>query len=239
MEPGDLKILVACECSQTVCAAFRALGAEAYSCDLCEPYGARPDWHVKGDALELLETPEIIHTMDGAEHFIGKWDLIIAHPPCTYLSNAQSKMYNEARWGTARVEHRRFMRECAAWFFMQFAKTGVPTAIENPPGYMNRHYRKPSQTIQPYYFGDNAQKATCLWLYNGLPALEPTNRLPKPTARNFPSAKSMSAWYYETSKFHGLERARVRSKTFPGIAQAMASQWTAWLLGEKGKGEHL
>ena len=225
-----MRVLIACECSQTVCAAFRALGDECYSCDTVDQYGGHPEWHIRRDVLGLLDGDVAFTTQDGTDHYIGAWDLIIAHPPCTYLSLAQNGLYDVARMGADYVAERMRRRDKAIRFFLRFARLQCPSAIENPPGCMSTRWRRPDQVVQPYEYGDPAQKATCLWLHR-LPRLIPTNPVDKPPVHVFPSSNSMSSWYYETSKLPAADRARVRSKTFPGIARAMATQWHAWLSG--------
>ena len=154
-----MRVLVACEESQAVTKEFRRLGHEAYSCDIQECSGGHPEWHIQVDVVELLKM---------------RWDMIIAHPPCTYLTVSGNRWFNEERYGDAAVK-RKYERQKAADFFMQFVNADCPCiAIENPVGYMNTHHRKADQIIQPYMFGDHARKATCLWL-KGLPKLEPTN----------------------------------------------------------------
>ena len=223
-----MNVLIACECSQTVCLAFRALGDCAFSCDICDEYGGAPQFHIKSDVRSVLNTPCKFTTMDGKTHFVERWNLIIAHPPCTYLSLAQNRYYNRSKFGNEYVDRRIMKRDEAVQFFLLFTKTGVPTLIENPPGYMNRHYRKADQTIQPFEFGDAAKKATCLWLF-GLPKLIKTKIVDIPDSHMFPNSNSMSAWYYETSCLPASERAKVRSKTFPGIANAIARQYHNYL----------
>ena len=228
MKSKSLRVLVACECSQTVCKAFRALGDECYSCDVEDQYGGHPEWHVKRNVLDMLNGDIAFTTQDGTDHYVFAWDLIIAHPPCTYLSITQMPLYNRRRMGDAYVDDREKKRERAVQFFLRFTRLDCPYAIENPPGYMNRHYKKPTQTIQPFWFGDAATKATCLWM-RGLPRLIPTNIVQPPPCHVFPNSNPMGAWYYETSCLPPSDRARARSKTFDGVANAMATQWHAWL----------
>lgn len=204
-----MKVLVACEESQAVCKAFRELGHEAYSCDIQECSGGHPEWHIKGDVLPLLKE---------------KWDLIIAHPPCTYLTVTGNRWFNRALYGDKAIARER-ERELAADFFMQFINADCPKiAVENPIGYMNTHYRKPDQIIQPYWFGDPARKATCLWLKN-LPKLEPTNMVEPEIIRYKNGKGTDNPWHMKTMSLPPAERAKARSKTFPGIATAMAEQW--------------
>lgn len=219
-----MNVLVACEESQRVCIAFRECGHEAYSCDIIECSGGHPEWHIMQDVLPLLNGNCGFETMDGRTHKIdGKWDLIIAHPPCTYLTVAANKYYNTAKYGE-KAALRQQKREQAKEFFMCFANTDCDrVAIENPIGVMSTSYCKPSQIIQPYEYGHNERKATCLWLKN-LPKLEPTKIVEfKPIV--FKSGKTDSKLHYETFKLPDDVRSKIRSKTFPGIAKAMAEQW--------------
>ena len=163
-----MKVLVACEESQTVCKAFRKRGHEAYSCDIQECSGGHPEWHIKGDVLNVLNPHQISNsfygivfiTEDGEAHRIeGKWDLIIAHPPCTYLTVTQNWCYNREKYGDKKVNEREKNRDEAIKFFLEFTKADCErVAIENPVGCMSRIYQKPTQIIQPYYFGDRAKK---------------------------------------------------------------------------------
>ena len=223
-----LVVLIACECSQTVCGEFRSLGDECYSCDVVDQYGGHPEWHIKCDVLDILHGGCSFRTMDGLQHTIDKWDLIIAHPPCTYLSRAQMNLYDRNRLGDERVDRRIAQRNKAIEFFMQFTETGVPTVIENPVGYMSTHYRKPDQVVEPYDFGDPATKKTCLWLF-GLPKLQLGPIVDKPKVHHFPHSNSMGDWFYKTSCLPAKDRARERSKTFPGIARAIAKQYHRFL----------
>lgn len=160
-----MKILVACEESQAVTIQLRRLGHEAYSCDILPCSGGYPEWHLQGDAIPLLKED---------------WDMIIAFPPCTYLTNAGTRHFSLKCNSPAKVAERIRKREKAADFFLAFINANCPKiAVENPVGYMNTFYRKPDQVIHPYYFGDAAKKRTCLWL-KGLPLLSPTNMLPEP-----------------------------------------------------------
>lgn len=168
-----LKVLVACEESQRVCTEFRKLGHEAYSADIQEPSGGFPEWHILGDVLKVLNGGTFT-TMNKWVHSIKKWDLIIAHPPCTYLAVSGNAWFNIAKYGDKAIERYK-QRELAAQFFMKFINADCEhIAVENPIGYMNTHYQKPSCIIQPYEYGHPVRKATCLWLKN-LPCLIPTN----------------------------------------------------------------
>ena len=203
-----MRVLVACEESQRVCVAFRNKGHEAYSCDILECSGGHPEWHIKDDVLK---------------HLNDNWDLIIAHPPCTYLTVSANKYYNVEKYGN-KAEERKKDRQKAIEFFMQFTELKCPrVCIENPIGVMSSLYCKPTQIIQPYQFGHSERKATCLWL-KGLPALKPTN-IVTPDIIKLKSGKTDSRLHYETLKLPANERAKMRSKTFEGIALAMAEQW--------------
>ena len=223
-----MKILIACEESQRVCAAFRELGHEAYSCDIIDPSGEHPEWHIKQDVLSILspnkETSTInFTTMDGVSHTInGQWDLIIAHPPCTYLTVTGNRWFNIEKYGDKARERCR-LREEAVDFFMALANAECEhIAIENPVGVMSTRWRKPDQLIQPYMFGDPFEKRTCLWLKN-LPKLKETNVVQPEARQQLKSGKSMPTWYSNAPK---ADRDKIRSKTFPGFAKAMAEQWS-------------
>ena len=197
-----------------MCKAFRELGHEAYSCDIQDCSGGHPEWHFKQDVLPLLH-----------EH----WDLIIAHPPCTYLTVTGNRWFNVERYGDAAIQRAKDREEAAA-FFMEFVNAPCEhIAIENPIGVMSSRYRKADQTIQPYQFGDPHRKSTCLWL-KGLPKLEPT-KIVEPEIVVYKNGKGTdSPWHMDSMKLPKEERSRFRSKTFPGIAKAMAEQWSNYLL---------
>lgn len=216
-----MKILVACEESQAVTKALRALGHEAFSCDLLPCSGGHPEWHFQKSVFEVLD--------------MG-WDMLIAHPPCTYLAVSGAQWYyhpedknlpTEQRRPHPKYPNRAKDREEAIKFFLALSNAPIPKiAIENPICIMSSHWRKPDQIIQPYMFGDEATKTTCLWL-KGLPKLEPTNIVGKGERVVFASGKSMPKWYAEAiSKAKTKqERQSLRSKTFKGISDAMAMQW--------------
>lgn len=222
-----MRVLVACEESQEVCKAFRALGHEAYSCDIQAPSGGHPEWHILGDALKAIEGG-FVTTMDGQTHDVGKWDLLIAHPPCTYLSNVAGIHFSLKYRSSEYVVERWKNRGLSAVFFMKFLLANAERiAVENPVGFMNTAFRSADQTIHPYMFAESENdvenyvtKATCLWLVN-LPPLR-TNGLAKPDNGKLfgklPSGKNRT-WEDTYSR-----KAKVRSKTFPGIARAMAEQ---------------
>lgn len=220
-----MKVLVACEESQAVCKAFRARGHEAYSCDIIECSGGHPEWHIMQDVIPLLNGRCKFQTCDGMHHTMdGKWDMIIAFPPCTYLTVTGNRWFNVDRYGEKAIQRARD-REDAISFFMVFANADCEKiAIENPVGIMSSAWRKPNQIIHPYMFGDPERKATCLWL-KGLPELVPT-RIVKPNIVVYKNGKGTdSPWHMNTIGLPKEERAKMRSKTFPGIAQAMAEQW--------------
>ncbi|MBQ8279843.1 MAG: DNA cytosine methyltransferase [Roseburia sp.] len=221
-----MRILVACEESQAVCKEFRMKGHEAYSCDLEPCSGGCPQWHIRQNVLPLLNGNCEFYTCDGARHFIsGEWDMILAFPPCTYLTNTGNAWFNVQKYGQ-RAMNRLASRDVAAYFFMRFVNADCEKiAIENPIGHMSTRYRKPNQIIHPYMFGDAERKATCLWL-KGLPELVPTN-IVEPKIIAYKNGKGTdSPWHMETMGLPPEQRAKMRSKTFPGIARAMAEQWS-------------
>ena len=197
-----MRILLACEESQALCKEFRALGHEAYSNDILEPSGGHVDWHLQGDVRDYINQ---------------QWDLIIAFPPCTDLASSGAAWFEQKR-NDGR-------QQASIDFFMLFTNLNCQkVVIENPVGIMSSVYRKPDQIVQPYQYGDPYEKRTCLWL-KGVPLLKPTNVV-KPEARTiYESGKSMPAWYADAWGKPKAERSRIRSKTFPGIAKAMAQQW--------------
>jgi len=214
------KILIACEESQAVCIEFRKLGHEAYSCDILSCSGGHSEWHIQGDVIEQLHK---------------YWDAIIAFPPCTYLTNVGTRHFSLRVNPEWKVIERKKKREDAFIFFMKFANAKCEyLAIENPVGYINSHWRKPDQIIQPYYFGDNAKKRTCLWLKN-LPKLKYTNVLPEPEPMYICQGEKTKGkkigWCEGMRNITGgqEERAKARSKTFPGIAKALATQYGSFI----------
>jgi len=214
------KILVACEESQRTTMELREHGYEAYSCDIQDCSGGHPEWHIKGDALKLINGNCYFTTCDGKRHRIsGKWDLLIAHPPCTYLTNCGNGWFNEKRYGKSAVQ-RKANRIEAAEFFMKFINADCDRiAVENPVGWMNTVYRKPDQIIQPYQFGDPYAKKTCFWT-KGLPNLIPTEIIPMEKVNK---TRGHGNWF-DCPK-GGVSRAKWRSKTFPGVSRAIAEQW--------------
>lgn len=219
-----MKILVACEESQRVCIAFRERGHEAYSCDLQECSGGHPEWHIMCDALKILRGGCEFTTMDGTRHSIdGRWDLIIAHPPCTYLTVTGNRWFNVEKYGEKAIQRYKD-REEAVDFFMAFANADCERiAIENPIGIMSKRYRKPDQIIQPYWFGNPARKATCLWL-KGLPNLTPTNVV-EPSLKQYTKKSGQTATFSADYGSGDKNHSKRRSKTYFGIARAFAEQW--------------
>lgn len=213
------KILVACEESQAITKAFRKLGFEAYSCDLLPCSGGNPEWHIQGDAIE--------------EAYSGKYDMMVAHPPCTYLAVSGARwLYNKD--GTKNEERYKNQAE-ALDFVQQLMDAPIEhIAIENPISVISSHIRKPDQIVHPYMFGDKASKSTCLWLKN-LPKLEPTNIVEKGEFIEFTSKKGIKKrqprWYYEALRNAKTpeERRTLRSKTFQGMADAISKQWSCVL----------
>ena len=267
-----MKILIACEESQTVCKAFREKGHEAYSCDIQDCSGGHPEWHIKDDVLKVIDgyrkvvfADECIYEewdedkespiCENCKIFYSdcecpgpteeyeykefnnilyakkyEWDLMIAHPPCTYLSHAGNAWFNLEKYGQNAIDRIQNRKE-AELFFLKFYNCNISKiAIENPRGSINR-ILKPSQVIHPYYFGDMEKKTTCLWLKN-LPLLnhikeddlfndKTHTEEPKPNYID----KSGKKRYFTDSFAKTDDRIKLRSKTFPGIAKAMADQW--------------
>jgi len=207
-----VKVLIACEESQRVCTEFRRLGHEAYSCDIIECTGGHPEWHIMQDVLPLLNGNCHFTTTDGTDHYIdGKWDLIIAHPPCTHLAVSGARWFKE---GVKPIS----LQNDAAEFFMEFVNADCDKiAIENPICIMSTRYKKPNQIINPYQFGHLEQKKTCLWL-KGLPPLTETDNVFDEMMK-LPEKQRARIWWL------GSGKSKERSKTFPGIAKAMAEQW--------------
>lgn len=210
-----MKILVGCEESQAVTIELRKLGHEAYSCDLQECSGEHPEWHLKMDVLEAIQGG-VLTTENGDSIFTDDWDMGIFFPDCTYLTISANKWYKDMpprKSGVLVGAERREAREKGIEFFMKLYNCKIPkVGIENPIGVMSSRFRKPDQVLQPWMFGHGETKATCLWLRN-LPKLIPTNIVAGREQRlhRLPKTK---------------DRAKLRSKTFLGIAKAMAEQWT-------------
>lgn len=210
------KVLVACEESQEVCKAFRELGHEAFSCDIQPCSGGHPEWHIMGDALQYINGNCQFFTLGGGYYLInGGWDLLIAHPPCTELCNSGQRWYTEGK------KNYKLQREAIAFFYKFVMANCDRIAIENPVGIMSSAYRKPDQIIDPFQFGHLEQKKTCLWLKN-LPKLQETNNVYEEMMK-LPLSQRARCWWIGGG--HGKER----SKTYPGIAKAMAAQWSDFL----------
>lgn len=237
-----LNVLVACEESQAVCKEFRKLGHNAYSCDLLECSGKHPEWHFKHDVLDIIKKKGGT-LQNGSTYFLPegeKWDLMIGHPPCTYLAVSGARWYYHPEDKDLPVEqrrpHPRFPtrakdREDGIKFFLALANAKIEhIAIENPIGIMSHHFRKPDQIVQPYWFGDSASKATCLWLKN-LPPLNKTKVVDSGEKVILSSGKTLPKWYSDalTKAKTPEERRTLRSKTFPGFAKALAKQWSDYL----------
>lgn len=222
-------VLVACEESQRVCKAFLERGFNAFSCDIQEPSGGRPDRHILGDVVPLLNGDYTFETMDGKKHTIkGQWDLIIAHPPCTYLALSGNRWFKPEY--KDRFPNRQQQREKAVKFFMQIVNADCEhIAIENPVCIMSTRYRKPDQYIEPYMFGHQEKKKTGLWLKN-LPLLQATNKV-EPKIIKCKSGVNEPEWHMKTMYLPTDLRRKERSKTFPGIANAMAEQWGDFING--------
>ena len=203
-----MRVLIGCEFSGIVREAFKAKGHDAWSCDLLPT--EIPGQHIQGDVLEILN--------DG-------WDLMVAHPPCTYLSNAGIRWFNEKKYGEE-ARKRKKKRIEAFKFVMRLANAPIPhLAIENPVGWLNSHWRKPDQIIHPYYFGDPDSKRTCLWLKN-LPLLQPTKIVKPKIYAYFKRGKKKGKPIYGTQYLQlAPDRWKNRSRTYRGIAEAIADQW--------------
>lgn len=209
-----MRVLVACEESQAVTIELRRLGHEAYSCDIEPCSGGHPEWHIQGDVVPLLDGHDVLEdgmnqptftTSDGGIHRLPwRWDMIIAFPPCTHLAVSGARYFKEKQEDGRQHD--------AIFFFMTIARADCQRiAIENPVGIMSTRWRKPDQIIQPWQFGHGETKKTCLWLKN-LPPLVPTNIV---------DGREHRVWKMPPSK----DRAKLRSRTYHGIAKAMAEQW--------------
>jgi hypothetical protein len=217
-----MKILIACEESQAITLAFRKLGIEAYSCDLLPCSGGHPEWHYQEDVFNVIERED--------------WDMMIAHPPCTYLTSSGVQWLShpedkdlpfEERRAHPKYPNRRKDMLDSVEFVKALYNCKIPrVAIENPIGLLSTRWKKPDQIIQPYMFGDEATKSTCLWLKN-LPQLTPTKIVGKGEYVTYSSGKKMPKWYADalTNAKSDAERRTLRSKTFQGIADAIADQW--------------
>jgi len=214
-----MRILIACEESQAVTIELRKLGHEAFSCDILPCSGEHPEWHIQGDVLEQLDKG---------------WDMMVAHPPCTYLSVSGARwMYHpddkhlptKERRPHPKFPNRRQQQTEGLQFVQALMDAPIDKiAIENPVSVISSQIRKPDQIVQPYHFGDEARKTTCLWLKN-LPKLKHTNMVGQGEVTTYASGRTMPKWYADALKLPPKERQKLRSKTFPGIAQAIAEQW--------------
>lgn len=219
-----MKVLVACEESQTVCKAFRARGHEAYSCDIQLPSGGHLEWHILGDAIEALRGGWI-QTMDFCLHDVGRWDLAICHPPCTYLSNAGAARLYKVIDGKTYIERERFDKglDAKEFFLKMFEANADRIAVENPIPSGVYRLPEPTQAIEPYEYGEPFIKKTYLWLVN-LPKLKPTNIVE--ASISWVSGGSKKADGTKRENTGTVYRdSKTRSKTFQGIADAMADQW--------------
>lgn len=221
--PNEINILIGCEESQTVCKAFRALGFNAFSNDLKECSGGCPEWHLEMDVFEAIKS--------------RKWDFIGLHPVCTKMTLSGNRHYGVSK---DRYSERVESVEWTIGLWKAACQASKHVYMENPMGAMNTDRRLPKpQIIQPYYFGDEAQKTTCIWLY-GLPYLIHNDRqnifesevthVGRGEMVTFKSGKSMPKWYAETPSTKSESNRAIRSKTYPGIAANMAKQWGEFIL---------
>jgi hypothetical protein len=227
-----MKILIACEESQAVCIEMRKRGHDAFSCDILPCSGGHPEWHIQGDVLGGLDGRDFV-TQNGTRVSVGAWDMMIAFPPCTHLAVSGARHFEQKRKDGRQQE--------GIDFFLKIVNAPIPLkATENPVGIMSTIYREPDQIIQPYYFGDEAQKTTCLWL-GGLSLLihqaedDLFNKSTHVDRGDFyisPNGAKMPSWCSDPVGENGKklgyntdEIKTLRSKTFPGIAKAMAEQW--------------
>jgi hypothetical protein len=232
-----MRILVACEESQAITKELRKLGHDAFSCDLLPCSGGHPEWHFQEDVFKIIENYGGI-LQNGKRNTLKKqWEMMIAHPPCTFLAVSGARWYYHPedkdmpfknRRPHPRFPNRAQDRDEALEFFIKLCEAPIEKiAVENPVGIVSSKYKKPTQTVHPWMFGDEASKATCLWLKN-LPELQPTNIVGKGERVILSSGKSLPKWYSDalTKAKTPAERRTLRSKTFEGMAEAMALQWT-------------
>lgn len=242
-----MNILIACEESQRVCMAFREKGHNAFSCDIIPCSGGHPEWHIQGDVLQVLNAQlysslgfdeysdewygVTFETLDGTTHFIdGGWDMIIAHPPCTYLTVTGNRWFDVSKYGEKAIQRMEERTKASVFFMEIWGANCNKVVIENPIGYMSTYFRKPDQIIHPYYFSESEndvnceRKATCLWM-RGVKPLEYEIKY-QPRIVKYKNGKGTdSPWHINTMGLPKEERSRLRSQTFPGIAKAMAEQW--------------
>lgn len=205
-----MRILIACEESQTVCIEMRKYGHEAYSCDVQDCSGGKPEWHIKDDVLKVIK---------------DSWDMMIAFPPCTHLAVSGARHFEQ------KIKDGR--QQQGIDFFMEMINAPIKRiAVENPIGIMSGKFRKPDQIVQPHYWGEPERKPTCLWLKN-LPKLTyclsdnlfETQTNVKPELITTPAGDRLSKWHYDSYKLPNEEKSKMRSKTFQSIANAMGEQW--------------
>lgn len=197
-----MNVLIACEESQIECAAFRAKGHNAFSCDIQECSGGHPEWHIMGDVRLIFGEKMLVRTQNGKMHYIAKWDLIIAHPPCTYITKCGS------RWFLSDPERKNKQKEAVAFFYEMLNAPAEKVCVENPTPLKAAGLPQPSFIAQPYEFGEFYSKRLCYWT-KGLPPLYPT------------------CYASETVSYHAVcaRNSKARSKSFASIAAAMAEQW--------------
>ena len=226
-----MNVLIACEESQRGCIEFRRKGHNAFSCDIIECSGGHPEWHIRQDVLPLLNGRCTFKTMDGKSHTIeDRWDMIIVFPPCTFLTNTGNRWFDEKKYGEKARERKRKRKLAAEFFMAGWNADCEKVIIENPIGYMSTYFRKPDQIIHPYYFAEEEndenceRKATCLWM-RGVSPLSYQIRF-KPRIIAYKNGQGTdSPWHMGTMSLPPAERAKARSKTFPGIAKVMAEAW--------------
>ena len=236
-----LNILVACEESQAITKELRKLGHNAYSCDLLSCSGGHPEWHFNMDVFKVISDKGGVLENGEKVKLKNNWEMMIAHPPCTFLAVSGARWYYhpednmlpfDKRRPHPRFPNRANDKEEAIDFFIKLCEAPIDKiAVENPVGIISTRYKKPSQTVHPWMFGDEASKSTCLWLKN-LPLLEPTNIVGKGERVVLSSGKSLPKWYSDalSQSKSPAERRTMRSKTFMGMATAMAEQWTEYVL---------
>lgn len=238
-----MNILVACEESQAVTIELRKLGHEAYSCDIIECSGGHPEWHIMADVLSLFNPKHFqlwsgcsrvkgidFRTCDGEAHFIyGRWDMIYFFPPCTFLTNTGNRWFNIKKYGEKAIYRLRQRKKAAEFFMAGWNADCDRVVIENPVGYMSTYFRKPDQIVHPYYFAEMdgdvncERKATFVW-FRGVNPLEYEIKF-RPRVIAYKNGKGTdSPWHMNTMKLPPAERAKARSKTYPGFAKALAVQ---------------
>lgn len=228
IQPKDINILIACEESQAVVIEFRRLGFNAFSCDIQECSGGHPEWHIQGDVLCIIKPGCFFKTQDKSMVFIDNWSCVIGFPPCTHLASSGA-----VYWKQKQEDGR---QEQAIDFVMEIYNSNSKVCIENPSGILSTIWRKPNQIINPFQFGDPYRKRTCLWV-KGLPELKITPELLIEPIASWHSGSTRGGIKKDgtrtKSKLPALKSgSKSRSKTFPGIAKAMAEQWGAYLLKE-------